>query len=121
MTKTFIDSLEVWDGGKANGYFDFETDEIHVLRGEDQEKRTQRHEEIHASRRNKATFRLAIAAKNLYVIVFFVGTCISLQALQLIGPFFIAFFAYIFLVSCVFYEEYRAEKGVSELGENKRY
>jgi hypothetical protein len=119
VTKTFIEPLDIWEGGTANGYYDFQKDEIHVLEGQYQEERVLLHEQIHASRRNKFTFRLAKAAKNPYVITFFVSILIMLQAIKFIGPFFAVFTAYIYLVSCVFYEEFKAEKGVRELGETK--
>jgi hypothetical protein len=124
VTKTFLHPLEEWDGGSSRGYYDFKTDEIHVLRGYDQERRTLLHEQIHASRRDKTTFRLAALAKNNLMnggLVFLLVSLSIFGAFSSFSYFWGAATLYLGLWSCVIYEEYKAEKGTMELGTEKRY
>jgi hypothetical protein len=52
-------SLSDWNYGQANGFFEPDTGLIHILEGSSVELRSIWHEQAHAARQNKFTFKLA--------------------------------------------------------------
>ena len=113
--KTIIDKLESWPAGKATGYFEPLTDEIHILRGDDVELRTLWHETAHASRRNTLSFQLARALNKPAISnILFAGLILTALTAFIISfvPFFVAAAIFGLLVLCQAREEMLAEKAV---------
>ena len=109
--KKIYHTLEDYDGGVSNGYYDYFTDTIHLLRGKDLEFRTELHERIHAARRDKITFRLGTVFQIqpvMYIFILAIGiiTILSLVAAIALALIFLSLFA------CNLYEEYVANKAV---------
>jgi hypothetical protein len=113
QTIEHIETLEHWDGGTATGYFDANTNEIHVLSGKDLEYRALFHERIHASRQNKLTFKFAKIFTDKPTMSFTFGMLICLAIVGVftsIIPFLFTAGLFSFLVLCHSYEEYVADK-----------
>jgi hypothetical protein len=118
-------------GGKAGGYYEPSSDEIHILRGKDAEFRALLHEKIHASRRDKLTFKLAEVIQTPTMTHMLTGIMLVLAVLAVFGswiPFFFMASLFLFLLSCHAYEEYVADvtvqKSMKEIklnrGENQK-
>jgi uncharacterized Tic20 family protein len=110
LTKEFIDKLEKWEGN----YYNPETDEIHVLEGALLQYRALMHERAHAQRKNALTFKLSKLIVIPQVCFVLVGTLAMLAALTLTLnsalPLLTFGAVFLFLLSCVLWEEYKANE-----------
>jgi hypothetical protein len=116
MTKEYFHKLEDWEGGKANGYYEPLTDEIHILRSESMMFRVLLHERIHASRRKKLTCKVgALISINPVRNFMFLLTLIfaSLSFTLGIMPFLIVAGLFMSLIFCSAYEEFIVDSTVS--------
>ncbi len=121
--KIIYDSLEDWKGGKASGYYEPTRGEIHILRGKDQERRALAHENVHASRSNKLTFKLAelmsIKALGYILLALMVlfglyGSITAPMSLTGLIPFFFVAALYLTFYGCLAYEEMIADYTVAK-------
>lgn len=118
--KIYIDKLENWKGGRANGYYEPFKDEIHVLNGADCMLRARIHEGTHRKRRNKLTFKFAsiirIPASNAIMLAVLFGLAfygIAYVTLQAMIPFYFFASTYIALMFCSAYEETVANRAMT--------
>ncbi len=116
MSKTKIvkETLETWKGGKADGYFEPLTNEIHILQGKDVEFRTEIHEKVHADRQNKLTFKLGsllqISGVSQFIFAVMIILGIAGAATQALIPFFFIAGIFTVLIFCYMFEELRADQ-----------
>jgi hypothetical protein len=112
-TKTIVHKIENWNEGIANGYYDFLTDEIHVLDGKSLFYKTLLHEEIHAVRKHTLTAKLGSLINFMPIRQVFTGFLLILGAYAIIVniiPFLIVAAFYMAMFLCNFYEEAQANK-----------
>lgn len=115
--KIVYHTLENWDGKTSNGYYSPFTHEIHLLRGKDLEEITLMHEQIHANRRDKLTFKFAQLLGFPMVTHFLSGLLLVLAIAGFFTsliPFFFTGGVYGFLLLCHMYEEAKADYLVSK-------
>jgi hypothetical protein len=120
VTKEIFDSLETWEGGKTFGYYEPFKDEIHILRSESMMFKVLLHERIHASRKDKLSFKLAEIIQIPVVAKFLFGIFIVLAIYGIYGNTMLTavpaiFIALLFtvLMGCITYEEYVADSLVA--------
>lgn len=119
-TKIVYDPIENWKGGRSAGYYEPDTNEIHILKGTDHALEIEIHEGVHAQRCGLFTQRLAMLLKSKRRLSF--GLLIMLAAaspLITIYPFYALAAFTVSGVLCELYEEYVAitltEKSVKEM------
>ena len=126
MTKTIIERLETWKGGRSNGYYEPFKDEIHVLKGVDIESRILLHERIHASRKDKITFKMASLLQIPAISNFLLGLLVLFSVFAVVPvlldpsitvfynavPLFVIAGFFMYLNVCLTYEEEVANKAV---------
>lgn len=112
--KIVYETIDTWKYGKATGYYNPKTDEIHLLRDTDTTLRTLVHERIHRARRNKLTFKLATKSKQSNWLMFALCLFFALGT-TIISQGFLAFaiatgLSFLLLYGCEMLEENFADK-----------
>ena len=118
--RIFVDSLENWKGGKANGYYEPFKDEVHVLNGKDAEFRALIHEKTHQARRNHLSFKFASIVQSPAFYIFLAAMVALavygalIATIQSLIPFFFFTATFIFLTGCSAYEEALANRAMNQ-------
>jgi hypothetical protein len=111
--KIVYEPLKTWQYGEKTGYYEPNTDTIHILLSDqDIMDKTLEHELKHRSRRNKPTFQLAILynmppLKNLMVLLMLVFGVYGFLAMNLV-PFASIAIVYFLTFTAKIYEEKQA-------------
>jgi len=87
MTNIIYDDYKTWQGNQANGYYEVETDTIHVLKADDLEMRTIFHEQTHAQRKNHLTFKLASLVANPQINIMLLVMLAAIALTIFISPY----------------------------------
>ena len=102
----------------ANGWYEPQTDTIHVIEGAHLELRTLFHETAHAKRRNKLTFQLgSLTATPLYQTVLFAMIMLTgflATFTYIFYPFLLLASLYLFCYACWNYEENIANREMNK-------
>ncbi len=117
MTEIKYIPFREWQGGQSNGYYEPDTDTISVLQSVDLELRTVFHEQAHASRRNKLSFKLASLLANPITNLMFVGilAVFAVAAFINFAPFIVCSSFYLLL-----YFLHTNEENIANRTANKR-
>jgi hypothetical protein len=116
--KIVYETLETYQGGKSNGYYEPFKNEIHILKGKDAEFRALLHEKVHAARKEEVSFKFAsllqVPALNYMMfgllLIFAIYALFMAKSLANTIPFLFIAGIYSFFIGCVAYEEAVADK-----------